>query len=367
MILAIISLALGIGSHGAQQGVGDTTLEVEKTTENREEKTKSMVSAQRRVLVALVAMLVPATFLLGCGRGTVAKVNGRKITRQEYYNRLERLQYRHPVTGQPMEAGAWVLDRLINEELILRLAEQEKVPPTEEQVKKRMELAQKQPNFAATLKAAGVTRDQFKEMMRIEQAAFNLQTKGVKVTDEEVRAFYEANKHKPPLTTPDQAYVAAIFCDKEADIKKAESMLKRGVDFGTVARTLSLDKASAKRDGRLNRPITRGDQFPPKAVQDIVFNTRINGYTKPIYDGQSGWVIFKVLQIRKQRTEKLKDVEYAIWEQLMLQKGLQKNAQTVEQDLNNLRQKAKIEIGIERYKNLLLPQPVEQTSEKTEK
>jgi len=208
------------------------------------ENNKRMSSANRRVVTALVALAVLAAFAAGCGRGTVAKVNGRKITRQEYYDRLERMPYTDPMTQQPNESGAVVLDRLITEELILRLAEKEKVGPTEQQVKERMDQTMKTPGFAAQMKASGFSKEQFKERMQVEQAAFNIQTKGVQVTVKEARDLYEKNKTMPPFTTEEQSTVAAVFLKDQADVKKAQTLLNKGVDFSTIAGMLSTDPNS---------------------------------------------------------------------------------------------------------------------------
>ena len=317
-----------------------------------------MGSTQKRVLLAIIATIVLATFVVGCGRSGVVKVNGRKITRQEYNKRLERLPYRDPVSGQPMEAGAWVLQQLINEELILRLAEKERVVPTEEQIKERIADAQKQPGFAGNLKASGLTRDELRELMRVKQAAFNLQTKGVKVSDKEVKDYYEKSK-EAQFTTLERVYVAAVFTKTEADAEKAMDLLDKNVEFGTVARTLSIEPNSAKQDGRLGVPITRGDQEIPESVQELLFGTPKGEYTKPIPYGEGTYVIFKILQHHPKTTEKFADVKHRINEALMLEKGGEKNVD-LGQELVKFRETAKIEVSIQRYKDLLTPKKAEE-------
>lgn len=309
-----------------------------------------MTRAQYRVFIATLVLTAFSVVLAGCGRGTVAKVNGRRISRAEYYDRLERLPFTDPRTGQRVEAGAYVLGRLIDEVLVLKLAEQEKVPPTEEQVENRTAEFQKQPAFAAGLRASGLSKDQIKELMRVDQAFFNLQTKGVKVTEEEIKEAYEANKNTQ-FTTPEQLEVAAIFAENKKSADRAMSMLAKGIAFGTVAREISSDRKSAENEGRLPNPIIRGDRRIPESVQNIVFNTPKGKYTQPIFDGK-GYVIFKILDHQKQTTRKLKDVRYIIWQQLMLNKGAKKNPDVQEQ-LDKLRQKSDISVNIERYRRFL--------------
>jgi foldase protein PrsA len=318
------------------------------------ENYKRMSSANRRVILALIALAVLATFVVGCGRGTVAKVNGRKITRQEYYDRLERLPYPDPATNQQNEAGATVLDRLVTEELILRLAEKEKVGPTEQQVKERMAQTMKTPGFAAQMKASGFSKDQFKERMQVEQAAFNIQTKGVAVTKKESRDFYEKNKDLPPFTTQEQANVGALFLANKADTEKAQTLLKKGVDFGTVASMLSKDPVSSKQGGRLGRPIIRGDKNIPAEIQDIIFKTKTNDCTEPIPAG-NGTVIFKVFLHRPKKTQPFSEFEYLIKQRLSVEKGLAKQID-INKKLEAFRKTAKIDVAIERYKPFITQQ-----------
>ncbi len=310
-----------------------------------------MSSTAKRVLFFIVAAAIISTFMVGCGRGVVAKVNGRKITRQEYYDRLERLPYADNTTGQTMEAGALVLQRLVTEELILRMADKQRCAPTDEQINARIATAMKQPGFAANMKKNGITKEQFREMMRVEQAAFNLQTRGVKVTQDDVKAFYDQNK-ATVFTTPEQAYLAGIFLNSKAEADKAISLLKSNVEFGTVARTMSRHP-SARVDGKL-APISRGDRGIPPAIQDIIFATPKGKWTNPIASGQGGYVIFQILNHIPAKEQKLPDVQNAIRDRLMLQKGMQKNA-NLNEELTKYKDTSKIDVMIERYKSYINP------------
>ena len=321
-------------------------------TKNREEINARMSSIQKRVLLMIGAALVLSTFVIGCGRSTVAAVNGRKITRKEYYDRLERLPYTDPQTKQSVEAGVLVLQRLISEEMILRLAEKEGVAPTDQQIKDRIAQSSKQPGFAQNMQNSGITKDQFRELMRVEQAAFNLQTKGAKVPPAQVRAFYDKNR-ATVFTIPEQVQLAGIFVNSKAEADNAMTMLKKEVAFGTVAQALS-KHPSAKTGGRLS-PLARGDKGVPEYVQKPIFSTPRNKWTAPISDGRGGFVIFQVLQHLPQRTRAFKDVESMIRDRMMLEQGVQKNAD-LDEKMTKFREAAKIDVSIERYKKILVPE-----------
>ena len=71
---------------------------------NREENITSMRGTHKKMLVAMIAVVALASLVVGCGQNTVAKVNGVKITRQQYDKKLERVTV-PSMTGQQQEAG----------------------------------------------------------------------------------------------------------------------------------------------------------------------------------------------------------------------------------------------------------------------
>lgn len=320
-----------------------------------------MNSTHQRVFLAVVAGAVLAAFVVGCGRSAIATVNGRKITRQEYYNRLERLPYSDPISGRQMEAGAFILDQLIGEELVLRYADEKKVAPSEKDVNARMAFGQKQPGFAGFLRKSGITRDQFRERMRVEQAVFNLQTRGVKVTDKEIEDYYNKNK-ATQFTEPEQAIVSAILAKNSADSAKVQQLLDKGVDFATVARTLSADARLADPNTRL--VIAKGDRNASPAVQNLVLGTPVNKCTKPIPYGNGAFLFFKVLKHIPEKTTKLRDAEFQIHQQLMVEKGVAKKKINLQAELLKYRDTARIGVNVDRYRELLVPaKPKEESKE----
>ncbi|HET6455699.1 MAG TPA: peptidyl-prolyl cis-trans isomerase [Armatimonadota bacterium] len=288
------------------------------------------------------------------GQDVVAEVDGLKITRQEYCDRLERLPYTDPATGQQNEAGAAVLERLIKEALILKLAGQEEVTPTEQQIQERMEQTMKTPGFEAQMKASGYTIEYFKERMRVEQAAFNIQTKGITVTNAEAREFYGKNNSVPPFTTQEQAMVGALFLKNKADTEKAQALLKKGVDFGTIAGMLSQDPVSAKQGGRLARGIVRGDPNIPTDIQNLVFSTKVDECSKPIPSGDRGsTVIFKILSHQPKKIRPFSEFQYLIKQRLAVEKGINEKID-INKKLEEFRQTVKIDVSIERYKAYIM-------------
>lgn len=307
-----------------------------------------MRNAARIVLIVVCGGIL-LSFLTGCGEKTVATVDGVKITQSEYYQRLEEQPAgRDPETQRPIEAGEAVLQQLINEKLLLLLAEKQGVPPTDEQVNERLQQLKKStPDFDQKLKEIGITEEQLKREIKIQQAAFNLQTKGVKVTDQQIKEYYE--KHKDTeFTEPESASVAAIFVKNKADADKAMKLLNEKASFETVARAYSLDKQSAAQGGVLSTPIVRQPDDNSEPIATIM-KTKEGEITGPIPMGDGTYAIFKVLKYSPRRVKPLSEVEFAIREKLMTEAGRKRNPSISEQ-LQKFKKEIPIKVEIEKYK-----------------
>lgn len=315
-----------------------------------------MRNAPKTALLTVAAATVLATFITGCGNNSVATVDGVKISKQEYYDRLEQQPTQDPETGKRIEAGAAVLQQMVQEKLILRLAEKEKVSPTEQQIQERFDQIKKAtPNFSAKLKESGLTEDQLKRELRIERAAINLQTKGVTVSDDKVKENYDQNKNTL-YTELESANVAAIFTKDKADADKAIALLNQGVTFERVAKQYSQDPQSAAQGGIMSKPIVR-DPSRPQPFQDTIMQTKVGGITKaiPLPGGTSkGFVIFKVLDHKPSRVKPFSEVQSQIKEQMLTELGQAKNPPIREQ-LDKFREKATIVVSIDKYKEILKP------------
>jgi foldase protein PrsA len=311
------------------------------------------MSVYKRISLAAAALFALAVVVVGCGSGNIAKINGRSISRADYYQRLERLQVPSPRGGQT-EAGAVVIQRLIDESLILELAKKQKVYPIEQQIKEREAQAKSQPEVMRELREAGITKDQLKQMLTVEQAAFNLQTRGITVPEKDIKEYYNKNK-AVIFTQPEQASISIIVLKDKAGAEKANGLLSKGVDFGTVARSMSLESTTAQQGGRLPRPIAKGDQNIPENLQKAVFTTKAGGITKPLQLGAS-LVIIKVDSRKPAITQPFEKVKFDIRQQLMIQKGAEKQID-VNSELNKFKSEANIQVNINRYKPMFAPQP----------
>ena len=320
-----------------------------------------MTSGKRAILV-VAALAVLAVMMAGCGGKTVATVNGEKISREEYDKAVERetVGVQNPVG--PMEAGVWVLTKLINQKIIEQLAKKEGVPPTNEQIEYKWGLLKKSGNLKRLTQVVGMTEDEIRQMIAASQSYINVLTKGIKVTDKQVSDLYYKNRSK--FRQPERVRVRMIITAGEQKSKKAEGFLKRGIEFETVAREQA-DNPLDRQNGGAVAVLSKGmkvDNVPPEIMDkivDVAFKTKIRQRSpRFLVQGktsggplQRSWIILKVEDVLPAEDQKLPQVKESLREGLALEQARQKP--DIGKRLANFDKKAKVEVEIERYKPVI--------------
>ena len=123
---------------------------------------------------------------------------------------------------------------------------------------------------------------------------------GIKPNEEEVRGYYEQNKKQ--FTTPEERRASHILIafgeDKEASKKKAEEVLAKvkanPADFAKLAKEFSIDNGSAQQGGDLDF-FPRGMMVKP--FEDATFSAKKGDIVGPI-ESDFGWHIIYVTDIR---------------------------------------------------------------------
>lgn len=336
----------------------------------------------RRVVLISIAGLFLALVLSGCGRNTFATVNGEKITKDEFYKRVERssaydllqVTQQQQVDPHLVQAGPVVLEQMINEKIIEQVAKQRNVLPTDAQIQKKIDLAKKDAGrkgaggLTAVLNQRRMSPEDYKKELYATQCLLNIVTKGVKVSDTEVRDFYNRAKDRI-YTTPENVRTAVIICEKQDKINVAYDKIKSGTDFSTVALNMSEDARTRGSGGEL-QPLVRGmRRVVPPIVIDTAFGLKIGEISKPFVaqEAQSParWVIIKALDHRQKSTQSFDEVKDQIREGLAFGKG-QKQI-NIRKILGDARESAKIKVKSDRYKGLEKTQAQADKSKKTGK
>lgn len=212
---------------------------------------------------------------------TVATVNGEKITRGDLDkdpNTIQLLsqakqQYGSDYAKNDEATSAiktqkeQILDNMITTKVIEQKAKELKLLPDESKLKsdmdKKIDDIKKQnfkgdtSQFDAALKAQGFTEESFKTMFlaqlktqAIETNISNYLAKSVKVTDKQIKDYYNANKDKY-TEQPDKMHLAHILVKTKDEAQKVKARLDKGEDFAKVAKEVSQDTATKDKGGDL--------------------------------------------------------------------------------------------------------------------
>jgi peptidyl-prolyl cis-trans isomerase SurA len=250
-----------------------------------------------------------------------AVVNGREITRDDVDKAFRRTdQGAQPMSeDEAFTAKLGLLNDLIAQDLFLAKAQELKIDVPAAELDTAFADARKnipEDAFNQELARRSLTAADMREGLRRDMVVQKLLTREVSskvsVTDQEIAAFFEANKAQ--FNRTEEAYrVAQIVVtpvkeaqvtnrtgddaatprDAVAKIRMIMDKLKAGAQFGEVAADYSEDPQTAPRGGDLGfLPLSAVQKYPPQ-LRDAVLSAK-PGVAKAIGDGH-GFVIVLVL------------------------------------------------------------------------
>jgi len=174
---------------------------------------------------------------------TIVVVNGEEVKGAEYYRRMEFL----PGVGKLFSGsfaefppGFLTLEQIITERLVIQLAKEKGVLPTDAEVEAEVKAAETEtPKDIEAWLAGGRTREELVYQTRYNLSQFRLYTRGITVTDGEVEKFYTDN---PTLfTIPKQLDLKIIVVTSEDAAKAVDADLAAGKKFEDVSKERSVD------------------------------------------------------------------------------------------------------------------------------
>lgn len=192
--------------------------------------------------VAGLAFATLATAQLDPGRSVIV-VNGEEIKANEYYRRMEFLPgVGRNVNGQFVEAPPGILTilRLIDERLLIQLAKDKGVYPSDAEVQAEIKnRSDANPKLFEGLALLGLSRDDYAYQVRLDLVDFKLRTQGITITDQEIEKFYADN---PTLfTVPKRYRLRVVAVADEAGKNAVDADLKAGMKFEDVAKKHSIE------------------------------------------------------------------------------------------------------------------------------
>ena len=212
-----------------------------------------------------------------------------------------------------------VLDRLIDEELILQQAADLKLSISSEQVDSSIEEIKKQNNIdddqlREALKGQGMSMAHYRADIKRQLLRFRVLNiavgSRVNISDEEIKAYYERHMKGSANTQVRASHIfiaipegadRAAAAEKQAQAQKVLERARAGEDFAKLAREVSDDAATRAEGGDLG---FFGKDMLPKPIEELVFSMQPGEIRGPVR-ADRGFHVIKMVD------RKVKDAQAA--------------------------------------------------------
>lgn len=316
----------------------------------------------KRVSLTVILALGLAVFAAACGgdgnssravpADSVAVVGDQAIPKSEfddlitYAKRSYEAQKRpFPKVGTPeyVQLRDQAMTFLVQRTQFEVKADELKIDVSDDAVDKRIDQYVKERHqgdkkkFDAELKSQGLSPEQARDIIRanlIQEAIFKKVTAEAKVSDAEIRTYYDKNKAQ--YGTPETRVVRHVLVkpNQKALADRLYNDLKAGGDWKAIAKKHSQDPASKNLGGRMTA--TKGQLVPE--FEETAFTIGDNGISKPVKT-QYGWHIIQALgPVKKSKATPYDQVKEAVRQQLLQEKknkDMEKWVAGMRKDLND--------------------------------
>lgn len=289
-------------------------------------------------LRAMPACLLAVSVLLGaagCGKQPIAIVNGAKITRQEFTDRLEQA------------AGEQVLQDLIVRRLLEDAFAQSGLALAPEEVAAEVEKLKKQApseeEWQRFLTQQGLDEAKLGQEVGFRMKLMKLSQKGLNPTEQDLKKEFE--RYREDFDRPATVVLSEIVVSSKAEADKVRAELKSPkANFQALARQYSISAMTRERGGRRGEePI---EQVMPEALRPVVARLAPGEISSPIKVDEN-WYIIRVEE--KKAAQK---ADYAKVKDMVRQHYMDTHGKSPQDILAELRKTAKVSILDPRYQRL---------------
>ena len=270
----------------------------------------------------LLITIVTSIFAISCSKGggqnasVVARVGTTNITQEDASRELKALPDQIQRMFQGPEGTERFVDELVKKEVLYQEAKKKGLENNPE-YQKKVEYFKKLTLISTLLEK------------EIEEKA--------KVTDKDVKDYYEA--HKKDFMANNQVRASHILVKTEEEAGKILNQIKKGADFAKLAQASSIDIGSAKNGGDLGF-FSRGQMVPE--FERVAFGLKKGEVSNPVKT-QYGYHIIKVTGVKEGSV-----IEFDKIKQVLIQRltaGKQKDL--FDSYVNDLKKSYKVEINKE--------------------
>jgi len=281
--------------------------------------------------VVAVIIIAAAAWVIFSKGTAVAMVNGERITRKAFLDKLEN------------QAGTQILQEMINETLLAQEAKKAGVSITQERVDE--ELAKVKTNlgdqYDYVLSMYGMTEASLRTTLEQNLLAFEISTKDIVVTEDQIAADYKANPDY--YLEPAQVRASHILVRTKEEAQAILDELKKGADFVELAKTKSIDTGTAANGGDLG---FFASGAMTEAFETAAFKLNV-GQLSPIVETEYG---FHVILCTDKKAEKMPTLEEA--HDLIIEKIKGEQVKNIDILLLEIKDKSTVTVTDSKYESL---------------
>jgi peptidyl-prolyl cis-trans isomerase C len=321
---------------------------------------RSFAADKPTVTAASTNKAASAAASASTGDETVARVNGTEVKRKELETAVQAYAMQLARQGRsvsPTQTAALeheVLDDLIGRELLLQEGTKHLPADLDKQVQEQVDKTKTQlggdDGYKKTLADTGITPEEYSHRVRdnliIRQTIQSVVDKEVKVSPEEIKAFYTDNPDQ--FKQPELVHASHILIrcapdatdevkkQKRTQIEAARALVKGGEKFADVAKKVSEDPGSAAKGGDLGF-FPRGRMVPEFDI--AAFSLKTNEVSDVITT-QFGYHILLVIERKPAQTVPFDEVKDELGQYLKQRKS----NESARNHVAELRKTAKVDV-----------------------
>lgn len=278
------------------------------------------------VIAIFFALLALTTFFFWQSRPQIAAtVNGQAIPVSFIERQINLVKEAQPQIFSGSQGAKRehkfrkdALNYLIKMELISQEAKKQHLYPSEKVIDQEIkELKKGFPSaakFKEALKKQNLTEADLKRLIGYREAEVQMVswlTKKVKVSDYEIKRYYEKNKDK--LVQPEMWRLRHIFIKNKSKAEKVEKQLKNGADFTSLIKRYTEDQSTLGRAGDLGYKSLR--QLPLSIRKHLLGLKK--GERTALFHILDGYHIFQVDDVIPEHLPAFSEVKDQIKQQLL--------------------------------------------------
>jgi foldase protein PrsA len=292
--------------------------------------------------VALLALVVPAVLLAGCGgnkvpAGAIAAIGSGVVTQEQFDQIWKQVEAGYklqpgappfPKQGTPDygRLKASIVNYLVQNEIIKQKAADLKVSVTDKQFQDNMAQIVKraggQAKVDTLLKQQNMTQTQLEEQLRAQMLQAAVQAKvyaGIQVSAADVQKYYDNPANKSQFVVPESVDARHVLVKTKAAADKVRALLaadNTDANWAKVAKQYSVDPGSKNNGGTLGT-FPKGRMVKP--FENAAFGLKVGEISQPVKT-QFGYHVIEVLKKIPGSSKTFAQAKATIEQQLKYQK-----------------------------------------------